>query len=235
MNDEKSFHAPSKLLRALRKWLSRTFSHKFQYRGNTMARGTQHDWHSCGIILPNTIAHAIKAIPLWHQSQYVPERIQWFLRLASTTERQMPQSVPATNKDLECLLELNNETSVMLMIGDHNFPDLQDYALASQHDDEEVYTTERIPMTPPPRLSLHDLLNSSSDLDDGDVSNYEETTSDGMSAFNVDYTVGQIETIEEASASKPQTETDDSPVGSAMDMDVNVNDDTGGGDEKKAL
>ena len=75
IHDEKNFRAPQKLLRALRGWLSCTFSHKFEYRGNSMVHGVQHDWHSYGIIIPNTIAHAIKATPLWDQNQYVQERI----------------------------------------------------------------------------------------------------------------------------------------------------------------
>ena len=91
-----------------------------------MAHGEQLDWHSCGIVVPNTIVHDIKGTPLWEQRYYALERIRWFIRLGSN-ERVSDEDQGVVNHTIE---DLDHDTNVLLAKGDHNFPDLKEFVLA---------------------------------------------------------------------------------------------------------
>lgn len=195
-----------------------------------MAHGVQLDWHSCGIVLPNTIAHAIQATLLWEQHQHIWERIQWFLRLASKTAK--ADTVAVNTVDELITKPLDDEASMLLAIGDFNFPDLQQFTLVTntEHQPPKAHdTTKQLPKQP--HISLNELLNPASDIDEGDVSGYDEAEmgkSDGTSAFSHDDLLGSINAWgrDEGSsthASEPQTESDGLSEEAPMYIDTDLN------------
>jgi hypothetical protein len=218
-------------MQLLQKWLSCTFGQKFKYKGNSLVHGIQHDWHSCGIVLSNTIAHTVKGTPLWEQHQYILEWIGWFLCLASRAEHPDPNSATIANTNDEHIMELDDEASVLLAIGDHNFPDLQQFALATNIEDKSLKESVEIEQISAPLcLSLNDLLNPASNEDEAGVPDYEEMESDDTSAFGYDvlsYTnmsEGYCHWGSSGPASEPQTDSEGLSAGGTMDVD-DVNDD----------
>jgi hypothetical protein len=65
-------------------------------------------------------------------------------------------------------MELDDEASILLAIGDHNFPDLQQFALATDvvEDQSPKESIEIEQVSAPPCLSLNDLLNPASNKDE---------------------------------------------------------------------
>jgi hypothetical protein len=123
-------------------------------------------------------------------------------------------------------MELDDEASVLLAIGDHNFPDLQQFALATDVEDQSPKESVEIEqVSAPPRLSLNDLLNPASNKDEAGVPDYEEIESDGTSAFSYDmssYTnmsEGYCDWGSSGPASEPQTDSEGLSAGGTMDVD----------------
>ena len=106
-----------------------------------MEHGCQADGYSCGIILGNTIEHAINATPIWEQQREIIERLRWFRRFSKginwvdgVFEEDMASSQPSeATKDM---MSENVELSISIALGDHNFPDLAQFALGSSSDSE---------------------------------------------------------------------------------------------------
>jgi hypothetical protein len=185
-SDQKTFEAPLKMLQSLQKWLWYAFGRRFREAGNCMAHGRQLDWHSCGIIAPNTIAHAVMGTPLWEQRHYILERIRWFVRLASNKKRMDEHQMAVKLVGRTIIEGLDYNTNVLLAIGDHNFPDLEEFVLETDGQSvEEDVTMETGSVQS--RISIVDLLNPTNDTDDVDISAYNEngmTESDGMSLIS---------------------------------------------------
>lgn len=121
---------------------------------------------------------------------------------------------------------------MLLAIGDFNFPDLQQFTLVTdtEHQPPKAHdTTKQLPKQP--HISLNELLNPASDIDEGDVSGYDEAEmgkSDGTSAFSHDDLLGSINAWgrDEGSsthASEPQTESDSLSEEAPMDIDTDLN------------
>ncbi|KAM6488976.1 hypothetical protein JOM56_015612 [Amanita muscaria] len=68
-------------MRNLQKWLN-AIGVNCTIQGDCLNHGIQDDWFSCGIILANTISHAVFGDTLWTPQRAVSDRIQWFLTLA---------------------------------------------------------------------------------------------------------------------------------------------------------
>lgn len=68
-------------MRNLQKWLQIGVGVKCTNRGDYLEHGYQDDWFSCGIVLPNTISHAVFGDKIWIQRNAAMDRIKWFLRL----------------------------------------------------------------------------------------------------------------------------------------------------------
>jgi hypothetical protein len=77
-----SFGPPSKFLRNLQRWLYDGVGIKCTNDGNCLTHGSQNDWFSCGVVLPNTIAHSIFGDSIWIPRRAVLDRVNWFLTLA---------------------------------------------------------------------------------------------------------------------------------------------------------
>jgi hypothetical protein len=58
------------------------FGVKFKDEGDKMRHGKQEDDWSCGICLPNTIAHDLFDEPLFHHKNRRLLRMQYFIKLA---------------------------------------------------------------------------------------------------------------------------------------------------------
>lgn len=121
---------------------------------------------------------------------------------------------------------------MLLAIGDFNFPDLQQFTLVTdtEHQPPKAHdTTKQLPKQP--HISLNELLNPASDIDEGDVSGYDEAEmgkSDGTSAFSHDDLLGSINAWgrDEGSsthASEPQTESDGLSEEAPMDINTDLN------------
>jgi len=222
MSDGKVFKSPPKLMRSLRKWLSESFQQKFEDQGNSMTHGIQLDYHSCGIIVTNTIAHAIRGIPLWEQQWSNHERIQWFLRLASRAETKgLEQTTPNDTRG-PINVPLNDEASFAVAVGDHNFPDLEQYALASNTENTSLQGHGPANAIPRPGLLLTDLLNPTSVVPETDESE-REVMSDGISSVSHAEILDTWERDSDVdlgpTPSTPQTESDAS---STWQMDIDT-------------
>jgi hypothetical protein len=84
--------APAKFIKCLQIWLRSAFGESFAQRGNVLSHAVQDDYHSCGIITINTLAHAALGKRLWETSQAVEERLNWFIRLATESKKHQGQS-----------------------------------------------------------------------------------------------------------------------------------------------
>ena len=183
MNNEKSFWAPPKLLRALRKWLSCTFNHNFQYRGNTMplVHRTQHDWHSCGIIYSTCYQSntTLGAESICSREDPVVSSSRLHDRLGKANAAVCP-----SNKQ-RCGMSIGAQRRNKCDAHDWR-PQLSRFAGVRISKPAWWWRSLHPRADPHDDTTTTDLLNPSSDLDDGDVSNYnsEEMTLDGMSAFS---------------------------------------------------
>lgn len=72
---------PKKFMEHTQKWLQSAFRYKFKNMGDYLVHGVQNDSFSCGILLSNTISHAIFHTPIWIPRQGVFERVSWFVEL----------------------------------------------------------------------------------------------------------------------------------------------------------
>lgn len=122
-------------------------------------------------------------------------------------------------------MELDDEASILLAIGDHNFPALSQFALATEIEDQSLKESIEIEILAPPHLSLNDLLNPASSEDVASIPDYEEIESDGTSAFSYDmssYThmsEGYCDWGSSRPASEPQTDSEGLSAGGVMDVD----------------
>ncbi|KAG6905164.1 hypothetical protein DXG01_004460, partial [Tephrocybe rancida] len=140
---------PKLFHKALLQWLQVVFNKHFKCSGNTLPCGEQDDTFSCGVIFGNTVNHAISGVPLWEQRRSVEERVNWFLRLA--LEGGTQENVAIEEEEAIPL------AAVSVALGDHNFPDLHQFALEAAaesttmpHDESTVQRSRR---------SLFDLMN----------------------------------------------------------------------------
>lgn len=138
-------------------------------------------WHmdSCGIVMSNTIAHAIQGTPLWEQQWSDCERIQWLLHLASKVEAEdVQQATPNDTHQVSIDMVLNDEANIGVAIGNHNFSDLQDFTLENSAKDtlEGHSLAEAIRQSSQP--SLMDLLNPCPNVFEANESGYK-AMSDG--------------------------------------------------------
>ncbi|KAG6916064.1 hypothetical protein DXG01_008589 [Tephrocybe rancida] len=143
---------PKPFNKALLRWLQMTFKRGFRCRGNTLPCGEQRDSYSCGVIFANTIHHAVSGVSLWDQGSAILHRVNWFLRF---TKKQKDVSQDVTEEHIESpttLPPMNALSSIAIALGDHNFPDLQKFAMEGA-----------LPSSNPPKLTLWrtllDLLN----------------------------------------------------------------------------
>ncbi|KAF7967018.1 hypothetical protein HWV62_36215, partial [Athelia sp. TMB] len=122
-----------KIMGAVKRWLHGQFKFegRWKEKGNTLPIGKQHDSNSCGLCVINTFACAIFGDQMWTQSRATLERAKWFSVLAKTHLKQdtLTASPVVDLVDEELLNE--PEISLAIGIGDHNFPDLKQFALGS--------------------------------------------------------------------------------------------------------
>lgn len=126
-----------------------------------MLHGVQVDSYSCGINTTNTIDCAATGACVWKPKHSIWERVRWFVQLAQggkrepgnpmkgkvsvdmqvicyilTNYKQKLYDSPITSGS-ESLLKSNPSLSVSVAMGDHNFPDLKEYALAQPSKSEK--------------------------------------------------------------------------------------------------
>ncbi|KAG6906222.1 hypothetical protein DXG01_015132 [Tephrocybe rancida] len=125
---DSSLSKPKKLHQALKGWLQTTFSRKFTFKGNTLPHGRQKDSFSCSIILANTLEHVISGVPLWEQRRSILECVEWFLCLGNWVSISDTEMETMPNEPDQA--GLTQAASIVLALGDHNFPDLCHFALS---------------------------------------------------------------------------------------------------------
>lgn len=133
-----------------------------------MEHGSQVDGYSCGVILGNTIEHAITAAPIWEPKQAIIERLRWFRRFSNGIKHDNEEDSNASSnfsKATKNMLERNPELSISIALGDHNFPDLAQFALGSDSESESVSIPEAPALVPQLHLPLADILGSDSESD----------------------------------------------------------------------
>lgn len=158
--------APKAFVQSLLRWIRIVFERELKNQGNTMAHGIQNDGFSCGIILGNTISAGIKETPLWNPQHAIYERLGCFLRLVQKCQPKDPAiQHSSTFPDDTQGSKLNSQASISVALGDHNFPDLQAFALGDESDDVSEPQT-----VPRPRPSIADLLNPTPSLLNMDLS-----------------------------------------------------------------
>lgn len=102
--------------------------------------------------------------------------MNWFCRLVSKQQRNK-EPVTSVDEDSDRLSELNDQSSIAVAIGDHNFPDLHRFALGNT----ETLNTSDTKVTTRLRPSLADLLNPEQlPLAEDEM----RASSDGTSAFD---------------------------------------------------
>ena len=72
-------------MRNVQNWLQFGVGIKCTNRGDCLEHGNQDDWFSCGMLLPNTISHAVFGDDIWVQHDAALDRIRWFLKLQVCT------------------------------------------------------------------------------------------------------------------------------------------------------
>ena len=133
-----AFILPTKLIWSLQRWLKSMFGQKFSCNRNLIEHGTQMDGYSCGIILGNTVEHAINVTPIWKHRWAIVKRLCWFWCLAKGANNVKGNQPEITSSKLskatkKALME-NVELSISIALGDHNFPDLTQFALGSDSE-----------------------------------------------------------------------------------------------------
>lgn len=153
------------------------FGRKFTCEGNLMEHGSQVDGHSCGIILGNTIEHAITATPIWEPQRAIIERLRWFRRFSKGIGHDDEDATSSNfSKATQQMLERNPELSISIALGDHNFPDLAQFALGSDSDSESDLIPEPPASGPQLHLSFTDILNPA---DDSEATEYPSSKLEG--------------------------------------------------------
>ncbi|GLB37775.1 hypothetical protein LshimejAT787_0408260 [Lyophyllum shimeji] len=161
----------------LRKWLSSEFGYKFANKGNTLRHGIQLDSYSCGILVANTIAYAVFAAPLWFARRAILERLEWFIRLAKRRIGSTTVDVGQSATSFTIPKEIGDDIPLSVALGDHNFPDLAEFAfgdVGAGDGDAEVTPIPPISRKP---LALADLLNPASESETDDSSQYQDDES----------------------------------------------------------
>ena len=147
-----------------------------------MEHGSQMDGHSCGIILGNTIEHAITATPIWEHHRAIIERLCWFRRFSNATNHDNEEDVSSSNfsKATKNMLERNPELSISIALGDHNFPDFAQFALGLDSESESDSIPDAPALVSQLHLSLADILNPADDSEATDYpSSKLDVTADG--------------------------------------------------------
>ncbi|KAF7972553.1 hypothetical protein HWV62_17764 [Athelia sp. TMB] len=165
---------PTKVIRAVKRWLNSQFKGRWKEMGNILHIGKQHDSNSCGICVINAIARAILKDKLWTQSRAKEERALWFSILAKMHNE---QSVSTAGDEFDGSLdtELLNEPEVSLAvaIGDHNFSDLREFALSSDSGATMAHAASMVehPSSGPSAFAIENLLNPVTHDDDDEATN----------------------------------------------------------------
>lgn len=163
-----------------------------------MDHGHQVDGYSCGIILGNTIDHAITATPIWEHQRAIIERLSWFRRFSNGIyhdgEDLASLNGPKFSQATMNMLEGNPELSVSIALGDHNFPDLVQFALGSDGESEH----DSIPEVPRLHITFADILNPAEDSETTDYPSLkldsDATAVDrSVSSINEDWTGGGLD------------------------------------------
>ncbi|KAJ6632173.1 hypothetical protein B0H10DRAFT_2206574 [Mycena sp. CBHHK59/15] len=147
---------PIKFINNLKCWLKAEFGGKeFTYQGDTLEHGDQKDSSSCSIITGNIVAVDVFGDAVWAQEHAAGAHANCFMRLiGSPAIRKMEFSLPKKLKS-KVTAETPTEISIAVALGDHNFPDLEDFALAD--------TVPPIPRSTRPTLA--ELLNPAPDAE----------------------------------------------------------------------
>ncbi|KAJ6522433.1 hypothetical protein DFH09DRAFT_1421922 [Mycena vulgaris] len=119
---------PHKFIKDLKRWLNAEFgANEFTYQGDSLEHGDQKDGSSCSIITGNIVAVDVFGDEVWTQDHAAGARANCFMRLiGSPAIRKMESPVPKQSKITE---ETPAEISIAVALGDHNFPDLEDFAV----------------------------------------------------------------------------------------------------------
>ncbi|KAJ6582739.1 hypothetical protein B0H10DRAFT_2235205, partial [Mycena sp. CBHHK59/15] len=119
---------PLKFIKDLKRWLKMQFGGKdFTYQGDSLEHGDQRDTSSCSIVTRSMIAGGVFGEALWEQKHAATAQATCFIRLVrSAAIRKMSNPVPKQSKITSATLP---EISIAVAIGDHNFPDLEAFAL----------------------------------------------------------------------------------------------------------
>ncbi|KAG6848001.1 hypothetical protein H0H93_004242 [Arthromyces matolae] len=159
--DPLGYGIPKLFRESLQKWLRTQFHGKYTVDGNTLPHGEQTDAYSCGVIVANTILHAIKQTPLWGQGRSTLERLRWFTRLsiAANMSPLRSQTVPLDT----AVTTISAESNVIIALGDHNFDDLPSFAAATEPDIISSSSSVE-PLHHFPRRTIYDLLNPEIEL-----------------------------------------------------------------------
>jgi hypothetical protein len=78
---------PTKMIGKVEWRLTKRFGSHFREDNDTLAHGKQDDFHSCGIVSANTIAHNVFGDPLWNASNKTLERVSWFNTISRSHAR----------------------------------------------------------------------------------------------------------------------------------------------------
>ncbi|KAJ7122138.1 hypothetical protein C8R44DRAFT_622057 [Mycena epipterygia] len=139
------FNPPQKVIKGLQRWFRRQFGEPFDCDYNAMEHGVQKDGYSCGFVMFNTCERDLWPLtPIWIPRRAVLTRLLHFLKYAKNIKE-----TPAPKS--EVILAAYPELSLSVALGDHNFPDMREFALA---------TIEEVKAQPShSRLALTHLLN----------------------------------------------------------------------------
>ena len=83
-----SYGPPRKFIQNLQQWLHDGVGIKCTNDGDCLRHGVQNNWFSCGVILPNTIAHNVFSDHIWIPRRAVLDRVNWFLKLVKEVKAQ---------------------------------------------------------------------------------------------------------------------------------------------------
>ncbi|KAJ6582431.1 hypothetical protein B0H10DRAFT_2198477, partial [Mycena sp. CBHHK59/15] len=124
-----SSRPPTKFIKDLKCWLKKQFGRDFVYQGDSLEHGDQKDTSSCSVVCRNTIAMNVFGEALWEQKHAAGARATCFIRLVRSAAIRKKKIVVFSKPQPELTAETPAEVSIAVALGDHNFPDLAEFAL----------------------------------------------------------------------------------------------------------
>ncbi|KAJ6556704.1 hypothetical protein B0H10DRAFT_2201541 [Mycena sp. CBHHK59/15] len=124
-----SSRPPTKFIKDLKRWLKKQFGRDFVYQGDSLEHGDQKDTSSCSVVCRNTIAMNVFGEALWEQKHAAGARATCFIRLVRSAAIRKKKIVVFSKPQPELTAETPAEVSIAVALGDHNFPDLAEFAL----------------------------------------------------------------------------------------------------------